>query len=414
MKKFRYLYSIAAAMCLGSVGMSAAPATPMELLEQGRDAYMDYQFDEADRLYSQARKNQTRKKLKRPEEAFEQKYKLYSEQLMQAENFLDRVEKIVVIDSISVPRQDFFKAYKLPASAGMLSDGRVLPSSEQEGIDYVYQNEGRDYKLWARPDSVGNMQLVESTLLTDGKWGEATPLSEELSQGGDAIYPFMMADGVTLYYACNGEGSIGGYDIMVATRDAADGSFLQPSNLGFPYNSPYDDYMLAIDEYNGVGWWATERNQLEDEVTIYLFITNDMRTNYSSEDDDVVEFARLSDYRQTQPEDGDYEDLLATIRAIDPASEMKVKEFTLAASGGRIYHYYDELPSPTARTAMKKYLLEKGKEEALEKLLDNDRRQYHNSNSTSLAQRIAQREKDLEAKREEVRKLRSDLYKLLK
>ena len=63
---------------------------------------------------------------------------------------------------------------------------------------------------------------------------------------------------------------------------------------------------------------------------------------------------------------------------------------------------------------MKKYLLEKSKEEALEKLLDNDRRQYHESKSSSLAQRIVQREKDLEAKREEVKRLRSDLYKLLK
>ena len=63
-------------MCLGVAETNAAPATPMDLLEQGRDAYMDYQFDEADRLYSQARKSQTRKKLKRPEEAFEQKYKL--------------------------------------------------------------------------------------------------------------------------------------------------------------------------------------------------------------------------------------------------------------------------------------------------------------------------------------------------
>lgn len=294
----------------------------------------------AGRLYGLASK-----KAKRGDSEFTEKYDTYRSQLTNAKNFLERVEKIVIIDSISVPRADFFKSYRLPASSGSLRGADALPSNADGGVDYVFTNEGKDYKLWAEADTTGYMHLVESTLLTDGNWSEATPLSDDLSEDCDAVYPFMMADGVTLYYAANGENSIGGYDIMVATRDATDGSFLQPSNLGFPYNSPFDDYLLAIDELNGVGWWATDRNQLDDELTVYVFIPNELRTNYSSDEDDVLAFARIDNYVATQPEDGDYDELLATIRTINPEEDQLEDEFTLPAKKGKIYHRFDELPT---------------------------------------------------------------------
>ena len=248
MKKTLYVAAILSAAIAGYAADASAQSAD-ELLSQGREAFLDYRFDEAARLYAQAQK-----KAKRSDEFFADKYDTYRRQLNDAENFLNRVEKIVVIDSITVPRREFFKAYRLPASAGSVRGAEALPGRRadfDDSIDYVFTNEEGDYKLWAQPDTTGYMHLVEASRLTDGSWSEATPLSEELSEDCDAIYPFMMADGVTLYYADNGENSIGGYDIMVATRDAADGSFLQPSNLGFPYNSPYDDYLLAIDELNG-------------------------------------------------------------------------------------------------------------------------------------------------------------------
>ena len=87
---------------------------------------------------------------------------------------------------------------------------------------------------------------------------------------------------------------------MVATRDAADGEFLQPQNLGMPYNSPFDDYLLAVDELNGVGWWATDRKQLGDSLTVFLFKVNDLRRNYSPEDENLTAFARVDDIILTQ------------------------------------------------------------------------------------------------------------------
>lgn len=405
--------ALAGTACVAALLVLHAPAASAQsaddLLSQGREAYLDYRFDDAARLYAQAKK-----KARRADEFFADKYDEYSNQLTSARNFLERVEKIQIIDSITVPRREFFKAYRLPASAGSLRGADALPGKRIDNVDYVFTNEGEDYKVWAEPDTTGYMHLVESSRLTDGSWSDPSPLSDELSEDCDAIYPFMMSDGVTLYYADNGENSLGGYDIMVATRDAADGSFLQPSNLGFPYNSPYDDYLLAIDELNDVGWWATDRNQLDDELTVYVFVTNDLRTNYSPDEDDVLAFARIDDYIATQPEDADYEDLLATIRAIDPEARTKKQEFTLAAPGGKIYHRYDELPNADARATVKRYLSAAQELAEAESSLSDQRRRYAESRSESLGRQIAQAEARIEKTRSDVARLRSEAYKVIK
>ena len=33
-------------------------------------------------------------------------------------------------------------------------------------------------------------------------------------------------------------------------------TYLVPENVGMPFNSPYNDYMYVIDEYNNLGWFA--------------------------------------------------------------------------------------------------------------------------------------------------------------
>lgn len=397
-----FLFSICA------ICFPATAQTSMELLEQGRDAYLDYDFSEASRLYSLAKK-----KAKADDHEFNDTYNLYTRQLSTAKNFLNRVEKLAVIDSITVSKADFFKHYRLPASSGSLEGKQALPPGVKGDVNYVFTNENEDYKLWAQPDSTGRFQIVESSLLTDGRWSEPALIDEELSEESDAIYPFMMADGVTLYYADNGENSIGGYDIMVATRDAADGTFLQPSNLGFPYNSPFDDYLLAIDELNGVGWWATDRNQLEDEITIYVFVVNELRDNYPPDEDNITDFARIDDYIATQPEDADYDELLSTIRSIDPTKRNKKPEFRLPTSKGRIYYRFEELPTSSARSAMKKYLAAKDEFEKTQAKLAEMRKQFREYRSENIAARIREEEKKTELQRKELAGLLSEVYKEL-
>lgn len=414
--KFYILAGIAAAVAFAGVNADAAKRRTSKasgpsaetLIEQGREAFLDYDFEKASRLFAQAAK------ARGLSEEDNETLTTYRRQANEAENFLERVEQISIIDSITVPRDEFFREYRIPASAGRLRGAEALPDGLGEA-DYVFTNEGGDYKLWSQPDTTGYYRIMEASLLTDGKWGQPTPLSSDLGEEGDEIYPFMMADGVTLYYSDNGENSIGGYDIMVATRDAADGTFLQPQNLGFPYNSPYDDYLLAIDELNGVGWWATDRNQLDDQLTLYVFVTNDLRKNYNPEEtEDITAFARIDDYIATQPEDADYTDLLATIRAIDPTVDSRKPDFHLPVGGGKVLTHFDELKSRESSVAMKRYLAAKQNLESAETALARLRRQYHDSPSQTTADRIRRLETDIISLRGDLKIRKSELYKTLK
>lgn len=380
------------------------PAGPSaeELISMGREAFLQYDFKRAGELYAEARK---KAKKNIPEEL-----EIWEEDLVKADNFMERVEKIVILDSISVPKEDFFKAYRLPASSGYLSGASALPV-EEEGVDYVFTNEDSDYKLWAQPDTTGNYVLMESSRLTDGSWAVPTILSDVLNEDADAIYPFMMPDGVTLYYASDNEQSMGGYDIFVATRDASDGSFLQPQNMGMPYNSPYNDYLLAIDELNGVGWWATDRNQLDDQLTIYLFKTNDIRSNYNvNETENLSEMARALNYRETWG-DKDYSQLLEEISSITPGPVNRQIDFIFPMSKGRVYYTLDDFKSGSGRTMMKKYLAAETAFNAKLQKLSDLRAQFAKTHSASLKSQIRSLEKETEQERETVRKLKSEVYR---
>lgn len=403
---FRHIISagILAAIFAAFVPQAHAQSAA-ELLERGRKAYRNYNFEEAAKQYAAASR-----KLRKGESAMQEDIADAKRRLADAESFLGRVEQIAIIDSISVPRSEFFKAYRIPSSSGRLGGADDLPYP-REDVDYVFTNEGDDYKVWAEPDSLGALQLVEASRLTDGEWGDPQPLPDDLREGGETAYPFMMADGVTLYYAANGDNSIGGYDIMVATRDPGDGSFLQPQNLGFPYNSPYDDYLLAIDELNGVGWWATDRNQLGDDITVYVYVTNDLRRNYDADEENIIALARIDDYIVTQDPDSDYDSLLTTIREIQPGKAPKRADFHFPMPGGAEYTSLSDFKSPSARAAMKRWLEASKQLADAEKSLDSMRRKYHNNPDPKLGKMIADAEKNIEKQRTDTHQLRNEIYK---
>lgn len=70
----------------------------------------------------------------------------------------------------------------------------------------------------------------------------ATTINQVNSKFNDGPI-YMHIDGKTMYLASQGHESIGGYDIFVSTRKQ--GSWTKPVNLGYPINTPYDDFFFA-------------------------------------------------------------------------------------------------------------------------------------------------------------------------
>lgn len=402
MNKLTYALLLLAA---SSAPLSAQTAD--ELLTAGREAFMNYDYARAAQLYSEAKA-----KGKKNPPAMLQKYQ---EELTNAENFMSRVEKVVILDSITVPKSEFFKYYRIPAADGSLGGNSALPFEIPE-VSYVFTSESGDNKLWSAPDANGVSKIWESIRLVDGNWSDPVAASPELPEGSSAIYPFMMSDGITLYFAANTPESLGGYDLFIATRDPADGKYRQPLNMGMPYNSPYDDYMMAIDEVNGIGWWATDRNRLGDKLTIYVFKLNDLRSNYNpDETPDLANRAFIRNYRNTWEKE-DYSELLERIAEIpytSPATEEQASaEFRFPAKGGGYYTSFDDFKSSSARTLMKRYLMASTQFKDKAARLADLRRKFATSKATSLRAQIRTLETEVEKDRAALRKLRSDIYRI--
>ena len=374
---------------------------------------MKYDFDLASELYEKYGKSLK----KTPNATGEELLEKYLHQLEIAENSLDNVQKVEIIDRIDVPAAEFFKYIKLPSNGGRLlnPDASVLRNRENNS-DFIFSTESGDVLLWSERNADRGEVIMQSERLMDGSWEEPVEAGDILNDGGNARNPFLLSDGLTLYFASDGDGSMGGFDLFVAARDAASGEFRQPIALGYPFNSPFDEYMMAIDEVNGIGWWVTDRNCLDDRVSVYVFKTNDVRKNYVSEDeDDIISLARVDDIRITQNDDTDYSKILKEIDIRSRRNGQSAEaDFIFPLPGGRVAKRLSDFRSAGAKRNMQQYLQALEEHDALEKKLAGLRKQYHatdkkKSSATALKNQIIELEKKRDWQSDKLKKMRNTI-----
>ncbi|MCM1163786.1 MAG: hypothetical protein NC339_06020 [Muribaculaceae bacterium] len=319
------------------------------------------------------------------------------ERISLGESMLDRVEKIQVIDSINVPAESFFEYMRLAKSSGrVLGEENVRNFVTDETLDRLglsdvtgtgFMTENGDDIIWTATDPYGNPRIYETTRLADGKWDTPTLLFGYESifgntNGSWVSAPFLMSDGVTMYFAADGEESLGGLDIFISRRDGD--RFLQPSNIGMPYNSPFNDYMYAIDEETGTGWWVTDRNGLTDSVTVYTFIPQELRINYPVDTPDLTSYARVASIASTIEPDADHSRLLRKIANLGQRGNASAREeeFEFALPDGKIVRRMADLRTPMARRAMQEYLNARKEIDSLKANMAKMRLKYANGDDS--------------------------------
>jgi len=226
----------------------------------------------------------------------------YQEKLKKAEiaaRLLSRIEDVAIIDSTVVNKDDFLRFYKFNKELGTLTQESIKPKGHHklDKIKYTTQRQDRVYYS----DSInGRMKIFTSYKLLDS-WSKPTSISDVINTKGDENYPFLLADGVTIYFASDGENSIGGYDLFITRYNPSTDSYLKPENIGMPFNSPFNDYMMVIDEQRKIGWFASDRYQPSGKVIIYSFIPSEEKTILHSEDKDSLRrAAQLKIFRKVE------------------------------------------------------------------------------------------------------------------
>ena len=214
------------------------------------------------------------------------------------------VEKVNVIDSVVIDKDDLLSIYRLPASAGKLQTYSACFGTEPDSADMrtAYVTEMGNVMLYSDHHDSG-MALYRSQK-GDESWSAGKMLPAVINSGLRQSYPYLLSDGMTIYYASDCDESIGGYDIFVTAYSTQDDAYMRPQNIGMPFNSPFNDYMYAIDEENNLGWFASDRYQPEGKVCVYVFVPNDSKVVYDPgiTDADVLRHAAtLVGFHAVQP-----------------------------------------------------------------------------------------------------------------
>ena len=204
-------------------------------------------------------------------------------------------QKVMFIDSVVVSKSKLLSSLNIPDEAGSIQAYNKFFNTTDQPNSIVYLNQLRNKCVFSKFTD-GGWDLYSKEMI-GGKWSNAVPLKglDILGDDVDINWPFLLSDGTTLYFAAKGEESIGGFDIFMTRYDETTQSYLKPENIGMPFNSIDNDYFFIVDEYDGIGWFATDRNQPEGKVCIYSFIYNDVRENYVVDEYTPEQLRQLSE-----------------------------------------------------------------------------------------------------------------------
>lgn len=286
--------------------------------------------------------------------------------------------KVCVIDSFVVEKSDFLSVYNIGAEAGTVA-AQAAFFDDASLVGHVYSPErGMDLYFSDRDEDDGLLKLYRNSRVGD-EWGRAERL-EGFETGGNDDYPFMLSDGVTLYFASDGEGSIGGYDLFVARFDTEDGRFLRPDNLGMPFNSTANDYMLAINEVANLGWFASDRNQPDSLVCVYLFVPNGGSVKYDASlgYDVLLSRAMITSIADTQEDEEVVRKATQQFALIQYSNSagMRKNEFLFVIDDSRDYSRLSDFRSERAREMFTEWRERREAHEDNIAMLERKRDQY--------------------------------------
>ena len=283
-----------------------------EILLMDAEAYhADYDFGAAVQTYSEA----LRKCTDSTRRAEIEKRLSQSRNGRSMSSYCQR-PKVVARKNFS--RHDFFLYYPLADRSWRKGPNRLDPRPSPESPVVWYPQGGKE-AYWSMADTAGVRNIYYARDLGN-RW--SAPYRMPFSSSEDEIFP--MVSGGKLYFASKGLFGVGGYDIYVCER-MPDGRWGEPRNMGFPYSSPYDDYLFINSPDGRYSIFASNRNCSADSVSIYVLeyepvpVSSSMRTV-----EDLQKLCRLDPPRDLKKVDN--KSAMSDSKASDPNTELYARK----------------------------------------------------------------------------------------
>ncbi|MCK9300789.1 MAG: tetratricopeptide repeat protein [Bacteroidales bacterium] len=300
-----------------------------------------------------------------------------------AKQMLKAVEDVVFIDSLVIPKDSVFECIKLHSVNGEILPLRQLFPDQGDSMSIAYITERKD-RIFYDDSTAENGWDIFSMNRMMNNW-EKIDLVKNLNQPSNERFPYVLNDGITIYFASDGYNSIGGYDLFVSRYHFASESFFAPEPLPMPFNSVYNDYFYIIDEYVGRGFLVTDRYAGKDSLAIYTFLPGNTRKILSGKtEEETLDYARLASIALTQEgintdsvrkimkERYQYENNIEMQEIDDTESE----QLRFLIRDNIVYQSENDFKSDDARQAYLQYLRMKARYNSLKTQIEADRLNY--------------------------------------
>lgn len=200
---------------------------------------------------------------------------------------------------------DFFLYYPLADKSWRPAPNHLDPKSGPFA-KAVYAPEGAEVIYYSAADQEG-IRNIYRTRKKGSTWTLPSLLNEKMISDSDEIYPVISHDGKYMYFASEGLYGVGGFDLYVSEWDEAAEDWSVPVNMGFPYSSPANDFLLVNSEDGKYTLFASDRGCPKDSVWVYVLEHDSMPVRTAV--DDPEELLRLShmELKKEQKNDSHWE-----------------------------------------------------------------------------------------------------------
>ena len=285
MRKTTYIL-VFALMFLQAFRLSAQTEEAVDLVHRGDSLRLQYRFEDAADVYLSASEMLV-DSLLTPEDSL---FKLdVSDRILMAENGLSMSDYVYVPNVVArhrFPIDDFYLYYPLADGVWRPSPSQ-LDTAAHEFSKASYVPEESKAIYWSATDKDGIRNIFHSEY-QDTVWSVPALLNEHMTSPSDEIYPMLSPDGTKLYFSSAGLYGVGGYDIYVSEWDEATGEWSVPVNMGFPYSSPYDDFLYVATDDLKYSVFASNRDCSRDSVNVYVLEFDSMPVRRAVTDPDEL------------------------------------------------------------------------------------------------------------------------------
>lgn len=296
------------------------------------------------------------------------------------ERKLQVTERVTFIDSMLLKKEEVMDMLYLGNENGSVASyAKFFNVKEKDTLDCtLFRSQLGDKIIYAQPDTAAVLHLYASEMIGQ-KWCEPV-LLPGLEDTVSHNYPFMLADGTTLYYASKSEEGLGGYDIYMTRWDSDTQRFFKPENIGMPFNSAANDYLYLVDEFNQLGWFVTDRGQGGDTVCVYCFIPNETRRIYDTSTmgrDTLVALANINSIRDTWTDQERVKDALNRLDILRTKSKKSAQsQFHFIVNDRITYTNLSQFRNEESRKLANKWLKLLDERNKASEQLEELRKQY--------------------------------------